>query len=427
MLRKKRFQQLKALGLIPETHQLPTLPKFVPSWAVLSPEEQKNSARDMETYAAMIDYLDEQIGRIIQWLETNNELDNTFIVFKSDNGANAMGTHVYPGFTDEWGTQFDNSFDNRGMPGSYTTPGVGWATASTAAFRLMKGFSTEGGIRTPMIIQPNKGLGISKSSFINKSFVHVKDLMPTFLDLVDITHPATTNAELQKMTGASLLPILDKEKSDLHLAEGLGYELHGTRAYFKDNWKLLQMPIPMGSGDWQLYNIAEDLAETNNLALTHGTKVAELEAAYFDYERENGVVYDLIPGLASFQTRIKILLGLLAFLFGLAILGKFSGKLKEQYQKWNYGTGFMYGLAVVESVGLAGLFTKYYQYAAYLLLAIMLGAFFTIIRNKENWKAYIMPLLATIRVFYRCVGNGVSRFILDAWCKGLLAWICEIK
>ena len=413
VLRNKRFQQLKALGLIRESHQLPPFPKYINAWSDLSPDEQKNTIRDMETYAAMIDYLDEQIGRVIQWLETNGELDNTFIVFMSDNGANGMNSSVYPGFTEEWAAQFDNSFENRGMPNSYTYLGAGWASASTAAFRLLKGFSTEGGIRTPMIIKPSKNLGNTKSAWVNKSFIHVKDLMPTFLELADATHPATTNTELAKMSGQSLLPILNKEKADLHLKEGVGYELHGTRAYFKDNWKLLQMPLPLSSSDWELYNIEEDLAETNNLALTHGEKVAELEAAYFEYERNNGVVYDLVDGLKSFQRNLQILLGILALIFGLAILGKLSGKLKEQYHKWNYGTGFMYGLAAVESIGLAGLFTKYYEYAAYLLLAIMLGAFFTIIKNKENWKAYLLPLLATILLgllLYFKSGRMVSLF-----------------
>lgn len=396
VLREKRFQQLKTLGLIPATHQLPPFPKTINRWADLSPEEQKNKSRDMETYAAMIDYLDEQIGRIIQWLEVNEELENTFIVFISDNGANGMGTHVYQGFTPEWATQFDNSFENRGMPNSYTNQGAGWATASTAAFRLLKAFSTEGGIRTPMIIKPSKRLGIAKSSWINHSFIHVKDLMPTFLDLANATHPSATNSELAKMSGQSLLPILDKEKADLHLKEGIGYELHGTRAYFKDKWKLLQMPLPLGGGDWQLYNLEEDIAETNNLALTYPEKVAELKAAYFDYERNNGVIYDLPGSLSRFKKYFQFLMGFLALIFGLAILGKLSGKLTEQYQKWNYGKGFMYGLAGIESIGLAGLFTPYYKYAAYLLLVIMLGAFFTIIKNKENWEAYIMPLSATL-------------------------------
>ncbi len=415
-LREKRFEQLKAKGLIPASHQLPPFPKVISRWADLSPEEQKNQSRDMETYAAMIDYLDEQIGRIIQWLETNNQLDNTFIVFISDNGANGMGTHVYPGFRGEWEAQFDNSLDNRGLPNSYTNQGVGWATASTAAFRLMKAFSTEGGIRTPMIIKPNKRLGISKSSWINNSFIHVKDLMPTFLDLANATHPATTNSELAKMSGQSLLPIIEKEKEDLHLKEGIGYELHSTRAYFKDNWKLLQMPMPLGNGEWQLYNIEEDLAETNNLALTHRKKVSELKAAYFDYERNNGVVYDYPGILGKFKRYSKYLLGGLALIFGLAILGKLSGRLVEQYQKWNYGKGFMYGLAGIEGIGLAGLFTPFYQYAAYLLLAIMLGAFFTLIKNKENWKSYFMPLLATILLgllLFIKSGNMVSAFFYN--------------
>lgn len=396
ILREKRFERLKALGLIPANHQMPPFPKGIAPWNDLSETEQKNQVRDMEVYAAMIDYMDEQIGRIIGWLETNQQLENTFIVFMSDNGANGLNTKLYPGFTGEWEAQFDNSFDNRGLPNSYINQGAGWATASTAAFRLFKAFSTEGGIRTPMIIKADTLKGMTKNTSIVNSFIHVKDLMPTFLDLAGATHPSTTNSKLAKMSGKSILPILTNEIDDLHLAAGIGFELHGTRGYYKGDWKLLQMPLPMGSAEWQLYNIKEDLGETKNLALTNPKKLAELKAAYFKYEQNNGVVYDLTPGLAKFNRNFQILRILISLIFGLAILGKLSGKLKTQYQEWKYGTRFMYALAIVETIGLIGLFTKYYQYAAYLLLAIMAGAFFTLIKNKENWKAYFLPLLATI-------------------------------
>jgi len=396
VLREKRFEQLKALGLIPANQQLPPFPNTIAAWDELTDTEQEKEIRDMETYAAMIDFMDEQIGRIIEWLEVNQQLENTFIVFISDNGANGLTSRTYPGFTEEWESQFDNSLENRGMPNSYTNQGAGWATASTAAFRFFKAFSTEGGIRTPMIIKSDTLKGITEYTSILHSFIHVKDLMPTFLYLAGATHPSTTNSKLAKMSGKSILPILTNQVDDLHLEEGLGFELHGTRGYYKGDWKLLQIPMPLGSSEWELYNIKQDIGETKNLALTNLGKLAELKEAYFEYEQSNGVVYDLPGSLGRFSRNRKILLFLISFVFGLAILGKLSGKLKEQYQKWNYGTTFMYALALIEGVGLIGLFTKYYQYAAYLLLAIMAGAFFTIFKNKENWKAYLLPLLATI-------------------------------
>ncbi len=116
-LRRERFNRVQEKGLIPAHHQLPPWPSVVKRWDSLSELEQANSARDMEVYAAMVDYMDEQIGRVYQWLEANGELDNTLIFFLSDNGANGFPSRLYPGHDDEYHARFDNSLENRGASG----------------------------------------------------------------------------------------------------------------------------------------------------------------------------------------------------------------------------------------------------------------------------------------------------------------------
>lgn len=395
-LRKKRFEQLKKLGLIPNNIQLPDWPKVIPKWADLSTEEKESQARNMEIYAAMIDYLDEQIGRIYDWLNANGELDNTFVVFMSDNGANGLPKKIYPTYSSAFSAQFDNSLDNRGMPMSFVSMEGAWATASSAAFKWFKAFSTEGGIRTPMIIKPSSNVPNIFAGKINDNFTHVKDLMPTFLALAKVEHPANKNPQLAKMSGQSLLPLLAGQPSNLYNEKGVGYELHGTRAYFKGDWKLLQTPLPTGTAEWELYQIKNDPTESNNLRYVETEKFQELLTAHQLYEKENGVIYDLPKMLAPINKLYSIVFWLLIAVFSIAVLGKISGKLKGKYTAWGYGIPFMYALAGVELVALAGLFSRYANYAAWFLLAIMVGAFFTLIKNRENWKAYFMPLLATI-------------------------------
>ena len=258
----------------------------------------------MEVYAAMVDYMDEQIGRVYQWLEANGELDNTLIVFLSDNGANGFPSRLYPGHDDEYHARFDNSLENRGASGSFIVMGAGWATASTAAYRLLKGFSTEGGIRTPAIVRFPDG---SSRGEIQDTFVHVRDLMPTFLELANAQHPAREDSGLAALAGNSLMPLFDGRVRSTYGNEGIGYELHGTRAYIKGDWKALQMPLPLGSGKWELYNLATDPAETRNLADTEPEKLAELVAEHMAYEKEQGVIYSLPSVLNRFVQAQQLL------------------------------------------------------------------------------------------------------------------------
>jgi len=288
MLRSERFESLKKLGIVPEMANM--LPWSGKAWDDLSPEKKKESARDMEVYAAMIDYMDEQISRIFTWLEENDKMDNTIVVFFSDNGANGAMNTAYGGQTEEYLNSFDNSLDNRGLPNSYVEMGPEWATASMSPHRLFKAFTTEGGIISPCIIKLPESM--SGEYEMNKAFTHISDIMPTFLEMAGAIHPSEVDNSIPGMMGKSLVPLLTGETEVVHANEGIGYELHGLRAYIMDEWKVVNLPKPFGNGDWELFNLAEDPSESNDLSDQFPQKRTELIAAWVEYSENSGVIYD---------------------------------------------------------------------------------------------------------------------------------------
>ena len=244
----------------------------------------------MEVYAAMIEYMDEQILRIFNWLDTNNEMDNTIVIFLSDNGANGAMNTAYPGQTEEYLNSFDNSLENRGLLNSYIEMGPEWATASMSPFRLYKAFTTEGGIISPCIVKLPSSLNGSHQ--VNKAFTHISDMMPTLLDFAGAEHPSVQNESIPAMMGKSMLPLLNGERESIHINEGIGYELHGLRGYIKDEWKIVSLPIPFGKGDWELFNLNEDPSESIDISNKFPEKRNELITAWEEYSKNNGVIYD---------------------------------------------------------------------------------------------------------------------------------------
>jgi len=290
-LREKRLESLKRIGIYDESISLFPL-AGMPTWDQLSESQKAESARDMEVYAAMIDYMDEQISRVFDWLDKNKQMDNTLIIFFSDNGANGAVPMAYPGQTNEFLDGFDNSLENRGLIGSFIEQGPSWATASMSPRRLFKAFTTEGGIASPCIVKLPGSMGQKGS--MSPAFAHVSDIMPTLLDLADIDHPSILNAELPGMMGKSLLPLLRGQTANIHLNEGIGYELHGLCAYIKADWKILRLPKPFGTGDWELFNLRHDPAEAHDLSAENPEKLSELVLAWEEYSNKVGIIYDPI-------------------------------------------------------------------------------------------------------------------------------------
>jgi arylsulfatase A-like enzyme len=295
-LRVSRVARMKDMGIIGKNVQpSPRLPT-VPAWDSLTSEQQKLSARKMEIYAAMLSNTDYHIGRILDHLKSAGQLDKTLVIFLSDNGAEAatLQSLVESAFSPEAKKWFFDHFDQRpenwGRKGSAVDYGPAWAQVGSGPFRLFKGYVSEGGIRVPFIIA---GPGVKHSGDINGSFVHVMDIAPTLYELAGAEHPSKRpGSKIERLQGESLVPLLagaaDSVRSENDWA---GWELFGNRAVRQGDWKILSLlRAAGGNGEWQLFNLRNDPAESNDLSKQDPAKLKEMIALWNRYAKENGVI-----------------------------------------------------------------------------------------------------------------------------------------
>jgi arylsulfatase A-like enzyme len=288
-LRVLRLNNLKALGII-SSDVNGFAPSGIPQWSTLSPEQKAEFAKDMEVYAAMVEYLDMSIGRLLDYLKQQGLYENTMIVFMSDNGANGVMATTYPGNADgKYLGAFNNELDNRGLPNSFVEMGPGWAQASSSPFRLFKSFASEGGIRAPLMIKlPNAAPSPGQW---NRSFVHVTDLMPTVLQLAEVSYPAQFKEKaVRQPIGKSLLPVLTGTAQEVHAdGAGMGWELFERKAYIKGKWKVLRLPAPFSTGEWQLFDLEKDPGEANDLSQQFPALRDSLVNEWMKYAKANDV------------------------------------------------------------------------------------------------------------------------------------------
>ena len=244
----------------------------------------------------MIDYMDEQIGRVIDHLKDTGEYENTLILFFSDNGANGALPTAYPGQTEEYLNSFDNSLENRGLANSFVEQGPGWAQASMSPSRMFKAFPSEGGIRSPCLVKvPGQP---ANTGTMNHSFFHVRDITPTILDAAGVPFPREIGGrKVRPLQGNSVLDLFaGKTQTAYAGADDVGYELFGLKAYIAGDWKILWMPEPFGKGEWELFDLKQDPAEMNDLSEQHPDRLEEMIGRWEQYKKDNGVLdisYDL--------------------------------------------------------------------------------------------------------------------------------------
>ena len=293
-LAEKRLMSLEQIGLIERGHIAPeqAYPE-TESWNNLSDEQKKIDAREMETYAAMVDNMDYHIGRVLNYLDASGQRDNTIVIFISDNGAQGFGPGMARAFPQDWiDENFDNSFENIGKINSYAYLGPHWARASTAPMRMFKGFSSDGGLKVPAIISYPGKLEARSGTFINQ-FTTVLDLPATFLDIAKTKHPGTSykGRQVHPYTGISILPFLNGESEIIHEPDDVvAWELNNSRAVRKGDWKIILLPGRFGTGDWELFNIKNDPAERIDLSKAEPEKRSEMIAEWEKYARNNGVI-----------------------------------------------------------------------------------------------------------------------------------------
>jgi arylsulfatase A-like enzyme len=219
------------------------------------------------------------------------EFDNTILVFLSDNGAEANDIHdLVP--RDWVAANFNNSLDNLGRPGSYIGYGPGWGQVSATPFRLYKGFPSEGGTRSPTIIFHSE---LARRGKTDTQLASVLDLAPTFLQVAGIDPAAGEYAgrKVHQLEGTSLWSYLSGGTDRVHPQDQvMGLELFGRAYMRKGDWKLVWINRPWGSGDWELYNLAEDPHEGRNLSKENPQKFSELMESWKQYQEKNGVIFD---------------------------------------------------------------------------------------------------------------------------------------
>lgn len=303
VLRQKRLARLKELGLVPDhakPHDVivpPTGRLLSREWSSLSEVERQFSSRTMGVYAAMVENMDAHIGRVLSSLRENNELDNTFVLFMSDNGAEGLLLESYPviqgNIFDHVEKYYDNSLDNIGNKNSYVWYGPWWASAATAPSRLYKAFSSEGGIRVPLIARYPPL--ISEPGGISHAFSTVMDITPTILELAGIKHPGTTykSRSVVPPRGRSWCTYLSDPQGQKYIHDDdtvTGWELFDRQALRKGKWKIVLIPEPYGPGTWQLYDLEADPGETNDISVQSASKLQEMLKHWDDYVCEVGLV-----------------------------------------------------------------------------------------------------------------------------------------
>ena len=289
-LRVIRFNQQKKMGIIPPAATLPPRDSSIKRWIELSAEEKKMEARKMEIYAAMVDNLDHNIGQLIQYLEESKQLDNTIIVFLSDNGAAAEDFYNRPDGPGPFLREhYDNSYDNMGKATSFVSYGRQWAQAGGAPFKLYKYYSTEGGIVTPLIIS---GRYAERKPGLQNAFITVMDLAPTLLEVAGIKYPATyNNKKVTLVLGESCLSFVRGKANTVHSTNYVfGLEHDGQCLLIKGNWKITNINRPFDETAFALYNLSQDLGETTDLSKSNPKKFTEMMNEWQIFKKKAGVI-----------------------------------------------------------------------------------------------------------------------------------------
>jgi arylsulfatase len=255
-IRNLRYQKQLELGLIEKTTEL-SKPSYN-NWDDLSDETKVEEIRKMEIYAAMIDRLDQNIGRVLSKLNEIGKAENTLIIFVSDNGASAEVVNLD-----------DDDDGEMGAMTRWTSLGESWANVSNTPFRYYKNFSYEGGINTPLIaFWPGKIASNTKTKFSG----HFIDMMATFVDVSGAEYPYEFNGQkITPMQGQSLLPIFMGEQ--IKREKPIFWEWSNGQAVSFDSWKIVREGL---ENAWELYNLEDDPTETNNLATQNPQKVEAL-------------------------------------------------------------------------------------------------------------------------------------------------------
>ena len=293
VMREKRRQAAIAKGIIPADSQVEVTPG-TPNWTDSTDEQKRYDARRMEVYAGMVDAMDTHIGRLMSYLESIDEYDNTIFIFTSDNGAASGGLNGFNGnaplnkWLDRMG--YSTKYETLGEKGSWLASGTGNASISNSPLIHYKFHTNEGGLRVPLVMS---GPGISQQGELTDEFTFVTDLTPTILNLVGLNdHDGNFNGEsVEPIVGSNFADYLMGTTQQIHSpSEPIGYELGGSSALFKGDYKIVTNRSEQNETERHLFNIKADPGEVSDLRDEQPQLLEEMLADYEVWERANDVL-----------------------------------------------------------------------------------------------------------------------------------------
>ena len=271
-LQQERYQKMQQTGVIDNRYTLGDWDATALRWKEAT--DHSDWARRMEVYAAMVDRMDQGIGQVVQTLRNNDALDNTLILFLSDNGGSDE---------DISGRQLNDSSVSVGAPGSYVAYQKPWAVASNTPFRRYKKWTAEGGIATPLIVHWPASIGPG-NRWVD-DYAHVIDIMATCADVAGATHPMPRSASLGPLRGQSLLPLLTGT-GGWDGNRPLYWEHLGHRAVRQGPWKIVSSAEDT---TWSLFNMKTDPTELRNVSEQHPRIVNQMQTQYDAWAQAVGV------------------------------------------------------------------------------------------------------------------------------------------
>ncbi len=283
-IREQRYERMKRLGIFPGQTDYLSQRQFDDDWANNPTAEW--DARAMAVHAAMVDRMDRGIGELVEALRKNGQLDNTLIMFMSDNGASSESCQNYSAGENDRPSKTRDGRDivyprkKEVMPGPQTSyAGIGdrWANVVNTPFRFWKAKQFDGGICTPMVAHWPKGIGKKVKGKVTGDMCHVMDIMATCVEMAGAAYPKTYGGnEIVPMEGVSFVSTLQGKPRKGH--EYLGFEHFNQRAFIaSDGWKIVWQGPKTG---WELYDLNTDRTELRNLASQKPEKVSQLAAQY---------------------------------------------------------------------------------------------------------------------------------------------------
>ncbi len=305
-LREETFARQKKLGVIPANAKLTPRPKEIPAWDGMAAGQKRLFERQMETFAGFAAHTDYEVGRLVAQLEAIGELENTlFFYIVGDNGASAeggpegtynemMALNGIVGKAD----QMMGHIDNWGDPTTFPHYAIGWAWAGNTPFQWTKQVASHfGGTRNGMVMHwPAR---IKARGEIRSQFHHVVDVAPTVLEAATLPQPKTVNGVTQRpMDGVSMVYTLDAQAAPDRRTTQY-FEMFGNRAIYHDGWVaatrhsipwLMGQNPPLANDVWELYHVAEDFSQADDLATSNPAKLKELQDVFTKEALRNNVL-----------------------------------------------------------------------------------------------------------------------------------------